>query len=430
MTCHSLQAAYYGRLISGGFFSKEVFRNSELDRYNDVAVFSERLFVNFDRISETNTEFTVDIRDKHNLFDKLSSERLKLVSGNKLQLHQFNLHNLSNEGFAYSLGRFPIYEAGAVHVDGLDIGFKNVMWGLNSKFSLFYGLNPELADQSEIKFNTETKTIGGYWTLESKGKDWDNYFYTSSSLVRQSYKTEVDRFYFYNNIAFQDVSGKNLSSVLYLDLEPKINVQNLWLTYLFELSNKYKLRTSVSTIDSLQYSRNQDVRETLPSSKFHQLALSLRSPNLDNNNIFEVKTSYGVRQVDQKNRAEIKLGYSLPKFINEEVSANFNIGLRKDFTLNALMFGGGLIHSNNKREISFTQDIQLEKSEVDSMNYAFITEGSYTKFFSRSLFGIVSLQNIYDKNVSIFSALFKISYRFGEGGQAPIRDGSPPMGAL
>ena len=51
-----VHAAYYGRIISGGFISKEVFRNSETDRYNDLAIFSQRLYLNIDKISESENE--------------------------------------------------------------------------------------------------------------------------------------------------------------------------------------------------------------------------------------------------------------------------------------------------------------------------------------------------------------------------------------
>ncbi len=424
-------ASYYGRLISGGFFSKEVFRSSQLDRYNDVAILSERLYVNFDKILDTSHEFTVDLRDKNNFFDKLSNERRQLVAKNKLQLYQFNLHKSGlNEGVDYSLGRFSLSEAGSVFVDGLDMGFRKSLFGLSTKFSLFYGLNPQLIDETEIKFKTDSKVYGGYFILEDKGKDWDSYLYSTTSLVRQQFKSEVDRFYFFNNTNFQNAKGENFSSILYLDLEPKIYIQNLWTTYVFDLKNKFKLRTSLSTIDTLHYVRIQDVRETLPSSRYHQTSFSLRSPSAYNQMSYETKLTLGLREVDKKNLAELKFGTYFPRIIKDEISGTLNVGAKKNFTSNDLILGGGFLHSNKFREISINQDFQLEKRRSEKLNLAFITEGSYTRFFDRSLFGLVSVQNTWDRNVSIFSILFKVSYRFGEGGQAPIRDGSPPMGQL
>lgn len=427
----SSYASYYGRFISGGFFSKEVFRSSQLDRYNDVAILSERLFVNFDKILDSNTEFTLDLRDKDNFFDKLNNERLKLTAKNKLQLYQFNLRNSGlNEGVAYSLGRFPLSEAGAIFVDGLDLGIRKNLYGLSTKFSLFYGLNPQLIDESEIKFNKDSKVYGGYVVLENKGKEWDRYLYSTTSLVRQEFKSEVDRFYFFNNTNFQTSKGENFSSILYLDLAPKVYIQNLWTTYVFDLQNKFKLRTSLSTIDTLHYVRIQDVRETLPSSRYHQTSFSLRSPSVYNTTSYETKLTLGLREVDKKSLAELKFGTYFPRIIKDEISGTLNAGVKKSFTANDLLFGGSLLHSNKFREISLNQDFQLEKREAQPLNLVFITEGSYTKFFDRSLFGVISVQNIWDRNVSIFSVLFKVSYRFGEGGQAPIRDGSPPMGQL
>ena len=427
----SLHASYYGRFISGGFFSKEVFRSSQLDRYNDVAILSERLFVSFDKILDSNQEFTVDLRDKDNFFDKLNNERLKLTARNKLQLNQFNIHNAGMpEGTAYSVGRFPISEAGAIVVDGVDLGFRSSFHGLASKFSLFYGLNPQLLDESEITFNLNSKVYGGYMIFENKGKDWEAYLYSTTSVVRQVYKNDVDRFYFFNNTNVQSSSGQNFSSIFYLDLVPKVYIQNLWASYVFNLQNKYKLRTSLSTIDSLHYARIQDVREELPTSRYHQTSFSLRSPTSYGTASYETKLTLGYREVDKKNLAELKFGTFFPKIIKDEISGTLNTGIKKNFVSNDLLFGGGLLHSNKFREISFNQDIQIEKKIIEKLNYVFITEGSYTKFFDRSLFGIFSLQNTWDKNVSIFSVFLKLSYRFGEGGQAPIREGAPPMGQL
>jgi hypothetical protein len=424
-------ASYYGRFISGGFFSKEVFRSSELDRYNDVAILSERLYVSFDKILDSTEELTLDLRDKDNFFDKLNNERVKLTNRNKLQLHQLNLHSSgNNEGVNYSIGRFPVIESGAIFVDGIDLGVRKTVFGVSTKYSLFYGLNPQLVDETEITFKTDSRVYGGYLVVEDKGKDWGNYFYSASSVVRQEYKSDVDRFYFFNNTNLQATNGNNFSSILYLDLLPKVNVQNLWTTYITTLKNKYKLRSSLSTIDSLHYTRIQDVREVLPTSRYHQASFALRSPSTYNSTSLETKLTSGFREVDKKSLVELKFGAFFPQVINDDVSGTLNTGVRKNFISNDFIFGGGFIHSTKSRELSFSQDVQIEKRQNLPMNYAFITEGGYTRFFSRSFFGIVSVQNTWDSSVSIFSILFKLSYRFGEGGQAPMRDGSPPMGQL
>ena len=396
-----------------------------------MAFLSERLYVNFDKILGSSNEFVVDLRDKNNFFEKLNSERTKLVAKNKLQLHQFNIQNSKgNEGLDYSLGRFPISEAGAIYLDGLDFGVRKNLYGISTKFSLFYGFNPQLIEDSQIKIDKNLMAYGGYLTLEKKGKEVDNYLFSTSSLVRQVYKSELDRFYFFNNTFLQSYSGDNFSSILYVDLLPKTYIQNLWTTYVISFQNKFKLRTSISTIDSLQYSRIQDVREALPTSRYNQGSFSLRSPSGYNEKTYETKLILGMREIDKKKLAELKFGVFLPRVIKDEMSGTLNAGLRKNFDSNDLLFGAGLLHSNKLREICLNQDIQAEKKINEKLNLAYITEGSYTKFFDRSLFGILSVQNTWDNNVSIFSIFLKLSYRFGEAGLAPIRDGSPPMGQL
>ena len=266
--------------------------------------------------------------------------------------------------------------------------------------------------------------------FENKGKDWEAYMFSTTSLVRQVYKNDVDRFYFFNNTNFQSSTGQNFSSIFYLDLVPKVYVQNLWTSYVFSLPNKFKLRTSLSTIDSLHYARIQDVREELPTSRYHQTSFSLRSPSNYSEASYETKLTLGYREVDSKNLAELKFGTFFPKIYKDEISGTLDTGIKKNFASNDIFLGGGFLHSNKYREIAFNQDFQIEKKIFNKLNYVFISEGSYTKFFDRSLFGIFSLQNTWDRNVSIFSVFLKLSYRFGEGGQAPIRDGSPPMGQL
>jgi hypothetical protein len=431
----SSNASYYGRFISGGFISKEIIRSETKNndiRYNDVAILSQRLYVNFDKILETSNEFTVDIRDKNNFFDKLNSETLKLNSRNTLQLHQFFVHNTpkDEQPLAYSVGRFSIPDAGAVVTDGVDIGMIKNLYGYSTKFSFFYGLNPQLLDETSITFNKDSKVYGGYANLEEKSSDWTSHFFSTSALVRQVYKSELDRFYFFNNTSSQTSNGNFFSSILYYDIQPVMNIQNLWTSYTFLLPNKYKIRSTISTIDTLHYSRVQDVRETLASSRYHQASVAINTPSAYDSIFLESKMSLGLRTVDKKNMMELKFRAFFPKIYLDEISGSLNAAAKKNFVSNDLIFGGSFIHSNKQREISLSEDIQIQRKTGFPLNYASITDGSYTKFIDRSLYGILSIQNIIDKNVSIFSALFKITYRFGEGGQAPIRDGSPPMGQL
>lgn len=421
-------SAYYGRFISGGFFSKEVFRNVENDRYNDVAILSERLFVNYSQILESNNELTLDLRDKLNFFDKLNSETLRLDSSNKIQLHQLNLKNSNATSVNYRVGRFPVTEAGAIYLDGVELGSQSTFSNFITRYSLFFGLNPQVSDQSELNFTKDANAYGGYVVFESKGENWDNYLYSTFSLARQTYKSEVDRTYIYNNTMYQTGSGSSLSLLGYLDLEPEINIQNLWASYLYTFTNKFRWRNSISTIDTIQYSRVKDIRETLPNSKYHQMSTSLQSPG-NAKDYYELKVSAGLREYDKKNKLELKYGYNISEFIYNDLTLGVRTGLRKDFVNNAVSLGASLLFTNLRREISLSQDLQYETINKVN-NYVSITELSYTRFFDRSLFGIISGQNIWDKDVSILSVLFKISYRFGEGGQAPLRDGAAPMGQL
>lgn len=430
LSSRSVLADYYGRFISGGFLSKEVFRNSQTDRYNDVSILSQRLFVNFDRIMDSSSEFTVDIRDKHNFFEKLDNERLQLTGKNHLQVHQLQFHKTQSKGVNYSIGRFSIPEAGSNYTDGLDFGFNNKKAGSTTKYSLFYGLNPEINDGPESRLNVDSKIYGAYFVYENKGSEWNNYFYSTTSFVQETYKSETDRTYLYSNIMSQSVSGNTFSSLFYLDLVPSAYIQNLWMTYSSMFENKYKLRTSLSTIDSIHYFRQRDVRETLASSRYHQASFSLRSPTHYNTASYETKLSAGKREIDNKSMAELKVASYLPRFITDDFSGSVRTGIRKNFVSNDFLVGAGFLQTNKFRELSFNQDFQFEKENQKKLNIVSITEGSYSRFFSRSLFGVFSLQNIYDSNVSIFSVLFKLSYRFGSGGQAPIRDGSAPMGSL
>lgn len=428
-------ASYYGRFTSGGFISKEVFRASEIDRYNDVAVFSERLYLSVDKVAESNHELNIDLRDKHNFFDKLDTEKLRLTSSNKFQAQQLSLRSIDDfSKYKYQIGRFAENEAGSAMVDGIDFGLRDNFGDWANKASFFIGFNPASTDETELKFNADAKTIGIYDVLQTKLRSFEKYIYLSNALVRQSYKSEVDRTYIFNNTVVQDGGDQNFTSMLYLDIEPHINIQNWWSSYAVTLKNNYKVRTNISTIDSLHYRRAQDIRETLPSSRYNQASAALRLPSLLDHNAHEAKISFGVRAVDDKKRIELKWGTYLPQifpqFFKEDLSANLNAGLRKNFISNDTFVGFGFVNSNKLRELSFNQDVIIEKRSDLGTNIAFITDASYTKFYTRTLFGILSLQNTWDKKVSIFSILFKISYRFGEGGQAPIREGSAPMGQL
>ena len=416
-------AGYSGRFTLGGFVTQESYDTEAVEaQSNDWAVVSSRLFLNIDELGDKEQELVFDLRDKHDFFDKLNPELRTLDEKNTFQVRQaaFKMRGMS-------LGRFPVLEAGAVYVDGLSVSYK---FGQKFKLGAFTGYNPVILGQAHLETNTDQKISGVHTLYQKSSQEWYHYTYWSSAIVEQRYKEVRDRLYWFNNFSYQGSQKSYFNMISYLDFEPTQKVQNLWASQYYRFLNAVSTRLSYYTIDTIEYKRSQDVRETLDASRYQQAQLTLKHKIGLKQATVNYKYIKGVREVDDKSKSDASIGINLPEFMSKYLTSSFYIGKRANFISDDNYMTFGLLYNSAKYELSFDQSIIEETDDLSGTTTAYITDLSMTYLYSRKFFFVLSTQSVKDDDVSIFTVLFKLTYRFGSKGIPPTRDGASPRGRL
>lgn len=417
---------YHGRFTFGSYLAKETFQEATAGVFsNDFNILSSRYYLQVSEIGKSKYTFITDLRDKHDFFNKLDKEKLELTADNQLQVRQLYLHfpNTYNKLF-YKLGRFPVKESGAVHVDGGQIGWRALP---HTYFTLFAGLNPKNEEEGNLDFKSKAQNMGISSVYSKKNRNFGGYYYLANSLVQQTYDGEVDRQFLFNNTVLQFNKKSRLTNLLYLDFVPSFKIQNLWLNYWRQSSDTSSWSLSAMRVDVIEYRRRRGIRETLPESIYEQASFRYKSRGKGKTTVFKV--SNGTRQADGLSKIKGELGWIYSQFLKRRMNGQFSLGYVKNFASNDIFTKIGVGYFSKKWEFSFDQEIIMEdRNGVSDLPTISELVASYTA--SRKFFTTFSFQYARDNNVNIMSTFLKFTYRFGDKELAPIRDGAPPMGKL
>ena len=418
----------HGRFTLGGFASTERFTESTFGSdKNDFATLSARSFLKIDEIGEGKWEFVSDLRDKHDFFDKLDREKLALTAKNDFQVRQLSMRRPSKNHFwSGQLGRFPIPEAGAVYVDGLQVGNH---WSPAFRSGLFGGLNPKQDSLSYLQFNPKATIYGLNLTYEPQQRSWArNAFYTLA-VVNQIYENHLDRNYLYHNTIFQWNEDSRVIALLYLDFVPRVFVQTYSANWQQGLIRSFSTDLRVLGVDVIEYSRRQGVLEVLPPSRYSEGGIDLIfRPNSSAKYI--LSSMHGAREIDGLTRSEVDLAVYSSRFFSSNLDAYLVLGSRKNFTSQDRLIrtGGGYFSRSWESSLDLEYAIQQNTSGVTT--HPLIAEVSLSHYYSKQTFFTLSFNRSADENVTIMSTFFKVGYRFGTQETPPVRDGAPPRGKL
>ncbi|HCM39728.1 MAG: hypothetical protein A2X97_15675 [Bdellovibrionales bacterium GWA1_52_35] len=420
-------ATYYGRITSGGFVSKETFAHaSDGQTSNDFLTASARLFYRISDLGDSKVETTIDLRDKNDFFDKLDRERLLLTSKNTFQARQLSIALPNNRGPLYGIiGRFPVSEAGPVHVDGAEAGLR---WSPTFRASVFGGYNPERPDQTSLQYNPDSQVLGAYAVLQPKPGE-STYFYMNNAAVVQRVSGHTDRLFWANHFVYRWKSPNSVTGLFNFDFVPRSYLQFASLSWFQEWLKGRSSTVNLTAFDVIQYSRRQGVLETLPPSPYREAALRLRH-RMNSVTTMNLNFSHGLRLNDLLQRTELSAGPSFLQFISRHFSAEALLGYRRNFTSRDTFFRFDLGWYSRFWEINFNGEAGIRVEPGLSTLHPVLTELGIAHFFSKGFYGTASIQDAWDERVNIVSGFVKFGYRFGSQDVAPLRDGAPPRGHL
>jgi hypothetical protein len=441
-------ADVHGRATVGGYFAKERFSNaSGEEATNDAASLSGRGFLDLSNLGANEYRFVLDIRDKNDFFDKLDKEKLELTPKNSVQLRQLYVQYPNSSGKLYgTLGRFSAFDAGVVYADGAEIGFRPT-----SKFrlGLFGGASPKYeAVEAFDKFGSG-RLFGGFGIFQSTSQDWYEYSSVSTAFVSMAadklpteegvladtgsgYATgEFERSFVYNNSILQFNRDTRLIALIYFDVKPTTNLQNMWLSLYRRFSPKFSGTLSGLRIESTEYRKTQDLREKLEPSSYSQGKLDLTFRVSDPTSLI-ASLIYGHRDVDDLKRTELSAGALFSNFISNKFSASALAGVRKKFTTSDVFARVGLGRYSRMFETTIDFEYATETRITGDKKQLHPTklEIGIGTILSSKIFGTLAVQQTKDEEVSILSGLFRISTRFGNKEIPPVRDGAPARGSL
>ncbi|MEZ4744287.1 MAG: hypothetical protein R3B45_17865 [Bdellovibrionota bacterium] len=438
---------YHGRASIGGYFSKERFNDVSANgtTSNDSAVGSARFYFDASKISSKKLRFVTDVRNENDAFGQLDQEELQLSSRYTLQLRQLNLQYPNHFGGIYgSFGRFQAFNSGVVYVDGLELGFH---FTSKLKGGIFGGQNPKSDQAYELQWSNSRPIFGSFVIYQDSEASWYRHTYSSTAIIRMkddaiSEETvEVEqtglgggtgpllRSFIYNNTVLQFNRNNRLLTWIYYDVEPKPDLQNLWMSYYTMFAKKASLLLSVLDIHANEYREIQSIREELEPSSYQEAKAKL-SLYLIPNGVLLANILTGKRTLDGLKRKEYSLGIEMARFINHRISAHLIGGVREKFTNKDKFLKLGIGYYSRNVEVAADYEMAVENKMDGDVLHPKILELSLGLIASKKFFTTIVAQRITDERVNITSALFRITSRFGNKDIPPIRDGGPPRGSL
>lgn len=443
--------SYEGRASIGSFISRERFSDAgDFSDANDYNINSARFYINATKLTKRKLNAVFDMRTKYDLFDKLDEDNQKLQPVMTPQIRQLYVRQpKQSKKYFWTAGRFQAFSSGAIYVDGIEGG---MYYTKKMDVGIFLGLNPKSDERSYLEFNSKAQTFGAFLRYEDKPNSLLRYIYSANAIISQSDKAldlseeeksseiylnkntgSLERMFLFNQSVFHFKDSSILNSLIYLDLKPDIDLQNYWLSYHKKFNKKFSLNAGASEIHAIDYRKQQDVREELPSSSYQSYSakVQFRPTKKRINIIGQVKN--GKRKLDNLSKNDVSVGIHLARFLSKRNNLSFTAGSIKNFISNDEYFKLSFGHHREKWELNLA--LQKRKEKYGEENGGKTLNPLYTEldlgyFFSKKTFSTFALQIAKDENVSITTAYFRLSYNFGNKKTPPVRDSSATRGLL
>lgn len=430
MTSKVFPQTWGGRFTLGGYTSTERFTDtgSSGSTSNDFQTLSARFYLKGENLGTGDWETVLDLRDKHDFFDKLDREKLSLESRNEFQLRQLSLRYSNPKKFwGFQLGRFSISEAGSIYVDGIQI---ENHWTAFLTSSFFGGLHPQKRAHSYLSFDPKAEIYGTSLTYFDRRGGWNKNFYITHGVVSEIYDGHTDRNFIFQNLIYQWNEESRFITLIYYDLVPRGYVQNGILSWQQGWSKYFISDLSHNSVDVIEYSRRQGVLEKLPSSPYAESSLRLTYRMNSKQDRLYIYATDGIRTIDNLNRESLELGFIKSRIWGPNWDFYIAGGTRKNFTSKDTLAKLGLGYFSRRWEFNLDFESQIQDNDNGTKTHPLIIDTTLSYLLSRKTFLAFSAQSASDESVKILSGFFKLGYRFGKREIPPLRDGAPPRGML
>ena len=418
---------YHGSILSGGYVAREdITGESELNTDNDRAVFSGRAFLDVNRIGSQQYQFTADLRDRHDFFDKIDTQRLQLSGKNTPRLRQLVLRDPgTSQSLYWSVGRFLPAENNVIYNDGLEGG---IHLSTNHKVGIFAGYRPKINEEHAANLGSNAYQTGIYHVYQNDASSWDEGKYLSNMLVyapRYFDDQPVPSIAFINQ-GFLHL-GSNNRLVTYLNVQgtPDVRVEDAKLEFDKRFDSKLSARFIASRIDLIEYRNQRDILERLPATAYSQAKISGQY-RLNETIRLDGNLLAGERESDKLRKYEVSAGANFTKLAAGHVVTSVLFGTRRSFISRDLFAASTINRFTDKWLIDANLRVTRQQRDSGLIRNQYIIGSNLGLYATRSLLATAGAELAKEENITIVSGLLTIGYRFGSRELTPLRDVAPP----
>lgn len=252
----------------------------------------------------------------------------------------------------------------------------------------------------------------------------------SNALVSELVNSQTDRSYWYNHTTYQWMPNSRIVSFSYLDFVPRTYIQIASFTYQQGWTNSLSSSLNLLGVDTIGYIRRQNVREKLLPSVYKEVNAKI-SYKFTPSFLTNISHSYGKREADSLSKSDSQISFVFSNIFSKRSDASLNLGYRDNFTSIDSYLKYGIGYFSYLWELTLDQEFSIENQKNENKTFhPLSTELSLAHYLEKTLFATLSLQDVRDERVQIFSGFIKLTYRYGNRELPPIRDGAPPRGRL
>ena len=423
----ALSYEYHGSLLSGGYLAREdITGESEVNTDNDRAVFSGRAYLDVNRIGSQQYQFTADLRDKHDFFDKIDTQRLQLSGKNTPRLRQLVVRNPgTSQSLYWSVGRFLPAENNVIYNDGLEGG---IHLSTNHKVGLFAGYRPKINEERAANLGSNAYQTGIYHVYQNDASSWDEGKYLSNILVYapQYFDDQPTPTMAFINQGFLHLGADNrLLTYLNIQGTPDVRVEDAKLEFDKRFNPKLSTRFITSRIDLIEYRNQRDILERLPPTAYSQAKIASQY-RLNGTMRLDGNLLAGQREGDRLRKYEMSCGANFTKLAAGHVATSILFGARRSFISRDLFAASTINWFTDTWLIDANLRVTRQQRDSGVIRNQYIIGSNLGLYATRSLLATAGAELAKDENITIVSGLLTIGYRFGSRELTPLRDVAPP----
>lgn len=368
---------------------------------NDYIFSTARLNLKSTSIGQTKRDtFIFDAKWKYIFFGHISFNDTPIVEENRYIVRKFFYKKyISDSNYNVKFGRFLLDGAAGSYLDGLKLERSK----RNFKYNIWYGLNPESSNKSNLAFNKDSIQAGGGFSY-LKANSYEFFEAISGIVFQDSSNYKLKTSYIHNYTNYNNKYNKFYSSVKYhLVPENRISQVNLYYTRK-SIYNEADISVKALKLDFVDNYKQKDIRDQLPSSEYKEgqviLIKNFRYPNIS------LKYKYGKRRLDglEKKMSSLLTEYGKNNFV---FNSTFSGG--RYFDRKSLSFTQTLCYNSASWETFFSGLLSRERYDSNELIYAFSGEASFSRsFLNEQLFAETSYEFTKDYKSTIQVYIFRL----------------------